>query len=134
MSTYLRAIYRIEARADGPSRARQIVERELSGALDEPTLEEVKLLVSELVTNGIRHGGPSAENLITLELALNGKLRCSVSDRGPGFIAGARRRTTGGWGLALVEQLATRWGVTRSPEGTHVWFESGRHADLPASA
>jgi anti-sigma regulatory factor (Ser/Thr protein kinase) len=31
--------------------------------------------------------------------------------------------SSGGWGLFLVDQIADRWGVRRTPTGTCVWFE-----------
>ena len=30
---------------------------------------------------------------------------------------------SGGWGLFLVDRIADRWGVRRTPSGTSVWFE-----------
>jgi anti-sigma regulatory factor (Ser/Thr protein kinase) len=121
-------MHRIDAGPDGPARARQIVERELSSALPVAALEDIKLMVSELVTNSVRHGCTEPGSVITLEIVLEGKLRCTVLDRGPGLV-GARSEPSGGWGLKLVDLLASRWGFTRSREGTRVWFETalGKH-------
>jgi anti-sigma regulatory factor (Ser/Thr protein kinase) len=124
MDPYLRAIYRIEARTDGPARARRIVSDELSSKVAPERLDELKLMVSELVTNGIRHGG--SEEPITLDLRLNGRVRCAVTDYGPGpaarelFSAAAQA----GWGLKLVERLAARWGMIRARGTTQIWFET----------
>jgi anti-sigma regulatory factor (Ser/Thr protein kinase) len=123
MPTYVRAIYRLDAGVDGPRKARRIVEQELREELPKPALEDVKLLVSELVTNGIRHGSRGGADMITLELVINGKVRCTVSDRGPGFSRGRGPDPEGGWGLKLVEQVAARWGLVHSENGTQVWFE-----------
>jgi anti-sigma regulatory factor (Ser/Thr protein kinase) len=122
-------MYRIDARPDGPARARQIVERELAPALPVAVVQDVKLMVSELVTNSICHGCTTPGGVVTLEIVVNGKLRCTVLDRGPGVVAG-QAGPTGGWGWTLVERLALRWGFTRSQEGTHVWFETavGAHS------
>jgi hypothetical protein len=59
-----------------------------------------------------------------LELLVNGHVRCGVLDHGPGFAArGHQGSAGGGFGLMIVEQLADRWGMERSPERTEVWFE-----------
>jgi anti-sigma regulatory factor (Ser/Thr protein kinase) len=122
MNSYLRAIYRIEARTDSPARARRIVARELGSALAPERLEDVKLLVSELVTNGVRHA--NGRGPITLDLRINGNVRCAVTDHGPGPATREDLTGHGGWGLKLVERLASRWGLTRSREATQVWFET----------
>ena len=125
MTTYRRAIYRIEARVDGPVRARRFVERELEHDISAAVVEDVKLLVSELVTNGIRHGSSHPRDVITIELIVDGTIQCAVSDRGRGFAA-ARAAPSGpesGWGLGLVEQIAETWGLNHSPTETRVWFE-----------
>lgn len=81
------------------------------------------LLVSELVTNAVLHGGDDGELVIE---ARAGCLRCSVHDSGGGQ---PRRRHAGphdlsGRGLAIVETLAPRWGVDPRPgSGKIVWFE-----------
>src|SRR5438105_13656058 len=120
--SYLRAIYRIEARTDSPARARRIVTRELGGMVAPERLDEVKLLVSELVTNGVVHG--QGCGTITLDLRVNGKICCAVTDHGPGPAAREEFTGHGGWGLKLVERLAARWGLTRSSETTPVWVET----------
>ncbi|MBV9003651.1 MAG: ATP-binding protein [Solirubrobacterales bacterium] len=127
MQPRLRALYRISARADGPARAREIVTSELSARVGRSTLDEVKLLVSELVTNSILHGQAGGDGTIVLDLDVNSEIRCAVLDHGSGFAAHAERAAEGGgWGLRLVELLAHRWGVTRTAEGTCVWFETAR--------
>ncbi len=86
-------------------------------------LEDVKLMVSELVTNGIVHGARGDDAPVILDLRVNGEIRCSVLDQGPGFATQARKDARGGWGLRLVEQLSDRWGMECSPRRTEVWFE-----------
>lgn len=91
-------------------------------------LDDVYLLVSELVTNGVRHGGAGEDDLLDLAVLRHGdRLRVEVTDWGPGFDGRARPRNradqTGGWGLYLVERLAERWGVQRDAGATTVWFE-----------
>ena len=91
-------------------------------------LDDIALLVSELVTNSVRHGGAGADDRLELSALREGeRLRVEVTAWGPGFARDARpRRPTdevGGWGLVLVERLADRWGVERDGDATVVWFE-----------
>lgn len=86
--------------------------------------EDARLLVSELVTNSVRHAGQPAGAPVHLRaVAVDGVVRVEVHDEGRGPV---RRRDpdalTGGVGLSLVDRLAARWGVTHEPS-TRVWFE-----------
>ena len=110
------------------SEARHSLDR-LDGALPEEQLNELRLLVTELVTNSVRHG-VQADGWIELEVEIFANaVRVVVSDTGPGFDAKAAPRPhgdrPGGWGLCLVDQLADRWGVERGGH-TSVWFEVDR--------
>ena len=134
MNPPVRALYKIDARPDGPAHARRIVVRECSRRVSEQTLEDFELLVSELVTNRILHGEPGADNTVLLDLRINSTLCCAVSDHGSG--AGRRddrlstamqRDRCGGRppGLRLVNRLADRWGTHRTRTGgTRVWCET----------
>jgi two-component sensor histidine kinase len=124
MNSRVRVLYRIDACADGPARARRAVRTECSARVPGRTLENLLLLVSELVTNGIVHGRDNHAGSIILDLRLNSTLRFAVVDPGPGFATRAALDQDGGWGLRLVERLADRWGVQRTREGTRVWFET----------
>jgi integral membrane sensor domain MASE1/anti-sigma regulatory factor (Ser/Thr protein kinase) len=88
---------------------------------------DLRLLVTELVTNSVRHADLSPEGMIHLRVALSaGVLRVEVSDLGVGFERRSPRPRldgTGGWGLYIAEQLANRWGVEREGERTKVWLE-----------
>lgn len=108
-----------------PASARRAVE-EFAGAIDPDLVPDVKLLVSELITNSVKYGG---EGEVHLQMQSDGPdhIRVEVVDQGSGFIPVARDRPAtdvGGWGLHLVETLADRWGVHEG--STHVWFEIGR--------
>lgn len=84
--------------------------------------EDVGLMVSELVTNALRHGsGP-----ITLRMDPKpDSLRIEVSDEGHGtVIVDPAPGAGGGWGLRLVDLLADRWGVEEG--STRVWFSCRR--------
>jgi anti-sigma regulatory factor (Ser/Thr protein kinase) len=101
----------------------------LEGAVDERELNELRLLVTELLTNSVRHGGPEQEwIMLDVEIYANA-VRCVVTDRGPGFQPTPTPQPhldrPGGWGLCLVDHLADRWGVERH-QGTSVWFEVDR--------
>jgi anti-sigma regulatory factor (Ser/Thr protein kinase) len=99
----------------------------LKGDLDPPLLENLRLLVTELVTNSVRHTG--APTVVLKVLVGNQVVLTEVSDAGPGFDpgdAGSPGPDHTGWGLFLVERLAERWGVTRNGTGTKVWFELRR--------
>jgi anti-sigma regulatory factor (Ser/Thr protein kinase) len=90
-------------------------------------MNDVRLLVSELVTNSVRHSeGASTGAPVTLEVAVSdGTLRVEVTDRGRGFEPQPRepgQSKASGWGLYLVDHLADRWGVMRN-HITRVWFE-----------
>lgn len=88
-------------------------------------IEDVRLLVSELATNSLVHGGVRDEGEFTLAIETNGVIRVEVIDHGPGFDPSSRRGQpdVGGFGLRLVDRIAVRWGVVRAREGTRVWFE-----------
>jgi anti-sigma regulatory factor (Ser/Thr protein kinase) len=94
---------------------------------------DVRLLVSELVTNAVRHANLAAGDVILLVVEVGDRLlRVEVHDPGGGFIPTAPSpdpARPSGWGLYLVAELADRWGVD-SDERTLVWFE----LDRPAAA
>jgi anti-sigma regulatory factor (Ser/Thr protein kinase) len=98
----------------------------LRGRVSGPALEDARLLLSELVTNSVRHAGLDEEQRIEVAARVaNGVLRVEVRDEGPGFVETSRERqasSDSGWGLYLVSRLADRWGVQRG-SATLVWFE-----------
>jgi anti-sigma regulatory factor (Ser/Thr protein kinase) len=107
--------------ARAPGLARRAL-RDLQDEVDPDRLSDVRLLVSELVTNGVKYGGNGPVRL-NVSTAGN-RLRAEIVDQGVGFVPKRRDRgldDVGGWGLHLVEALTDRWG-TRSGS-THVWFE-----------
>jgi anti-sigma regulatory factor (Ser/Thr protein kinase) len=96
---------------------------ELSGSVDPAVLPDVRLLVSELVSNSVKYGG---DGPVRLEVDASGPtLRAEIIDQGAGFTPVERDREdldkVGGWGLHLTEQLTSRWGTYEG--STHVWFE-----------
>ena len=108
-----------------PSLARRALEG-LDGEL-EGVREPVKLLVSEAVTNSVKHAGLEHGQKIELEVwAGRSKVRVNVTDYGRGFNPEARaeRGPRGGFGLFLVDELADRWGF--EPGESRLWFEIDR--------
>ena len=97
----------------------------LSRRLGETTFEELQLLVTELVTNAVRHAGLRRDQRIRLQVQLaNGTVRAEVREPGRGFEPPLPPTPGegGGWGLFLVDRLASRWNVKKDGETT-VWFE-----------
>ena len=103
----------------------------LEGAMPKDQLDVLKLLITELLTNSIRHGTQDEnQGRISLDVEIyTNSVRVAVTDPGPGFEAPdapvPHPDRPGGWGLCLVDRLATRWGVARERE-TRVWFEMDR--------
>jgi anti-sigma regulatory factor (Ser/Thr protein kinase) len=98
--------------------------RELvSHGLEDELEHTITLLVTEIVANSVRHAGASADIHVGATLE-PGYARVEVLDAGPGFDPEIRHDTDG-FGLRLVDKLATRWGVERG-QGTLVWFEVDR--------
>src|SRR3954452_6868149 len=98
---------------------------DLESRLDTSVAFDVRLLVSELVTNSVQHASVAAEDSIVLEVAIGEeRVRVTVRDEGPGFEPPASpppEDADAGWGLFLVEQLADSWGG--GDGGNGVWFE-----------
>jgi anti-sigma regulatory factor (Ser/Thr protein kinase) len=95
---------------------------DLEGNLDSAVLPDVRLLVSELITNSVKYGG---EGPVRLEVqASDESVRAEIIDQGVGFTPKVRDDDldrVGGWGLHLTEHLTSRWGTYEG--STHVWFE-----------
>jgi two-component sensor histidine kinase len=124
MDSRVRTLYKITAQPEGPAQARRIIAEELATVLPPNELDDVKLMVSELVTNGIVHGRHESDEIpVMLDVCVNGEIRCAVLDHGQGFADRVCEDESGGWGLRLIEQLSDRWGMRCSPRRTEVWFE-----------
>jgi anti-sigma regulatory factor (Ser/Thr protein kinase) len=113
-----------EPALDTPALARHQLEGWLPETLHDSHRGALRLLVSELVTNSVRHVTGSKQ---PVELAVrigSRMIRVEVRDGGSGFEPGKPepRGADGGFGLYLVERMASRWGVD-TRDGTRVWFE-----------
>jgi anti-sigma regulatory factor (Ser/Thr protein kinase) len=105
--------------------ARAEVTERLAASLGQQVLDDVRLLVTELITNALRHGALIPGDRVSVKASVDhGVVRLEVTD--PGRDGDVAMRDPGprggGYGLFLVEQLARRWGVDRR-EGTTVWCE-----------
>jgi anti-sigma regulatory factor (Ser/Thr protein kinase) len=115
----------LDAGAESAGKARRAVAA-LRSDLDPPLVESLRLLLTELITNAVRHAGSGVDILVQVSRSA---VRVEVADTGGGFDANEQisgNGSGGGWGLYLVERLADRWGVTRNGTGTTVWFELER--------
>jgi anti-sigma regulatory factor (Ser/Thr protein kinase) len=88
-------------------------------------VEDARVLATELVKNAFDHASGS-----TIEVKVSFQpgrpLRIEVRDTGPGFEPSTppspAQDHESGWGLYLVDRLASRWGVEQGSDGC-VWAE-----------
>ena len=121
---------RLGSGPDAAAEARQAIS-ELRADLDAPLMETLRLLVTELVTNSVRHTECDA---LTLKIAVGrSAVLTEVADEGPAFdlepyeVETVEEHDPGfGWGLFLVQRLSKDWGVKEDGGSKRVWFELGR--------
>jgi anti-sigma regulatory factor (Ser/Thr protein kinase) len=109
--------------------ARRLVGETLGAACPSRLVDDVRLLVTEVVSNAIVHGGKHAVALVDLNVQeLSDRVRVEVTDDGDGFDPGSIKRESddSGFGLSFVEQLSRRWGVSHRNGSFVVWFEVDR--------
>ena len=105
--------------------ARTKVTERLSRRIPLDALEDVRLLVTELITNAVRHGAVRPGDNLSVKAQVSGEtVRIEVRDPGRDGEVKPRRPGPlgGGYGLYLVDRLARRWGVDHNDE-TVVWCE-----------
>ena len=114
---------RLKPDANSPAEARRSLDA-LRPGMNDLLVDDAVLLVSEIVSNSVRHANLDETDAIEVRVRGSGsKLWVDVVDPGPGFDPERRpSEHEGGWGLRLLDRLATRWGVERN-EVTKVWFE-----------
>ncbi|MFI8221268.1 ATP-binding protein [Streptomyces sp. NPDC085932] len=105
--------------------------------------DDLRLVVSELVSNAVTHGRPPvmmriqhtpwslALNTVRVEVIDTGRMPPAATtellEAGPDDVLDAAHAVhperEGGRGLFLIDQLATSWGITGCSSGTLVWCE-----------
>jgi anti-sigma regulatory factor (Ser/Thr protein kinase) len=113
----------LENNFSSPRLAREIARRFLgSRGLEDDLQSTTALLVGELVTNAVVHGGD--EIRLRMECA-QGMLRVEVSDTNAALPTVVERGETNdsGRGLFFVSALAEDWGMTPFAGGKVAWFE-----------
>jgi anti-sigma regulatory factor (Ser/Thr protein kinase) len=102
--------------------ARRFVDETLGGWGCDAYVDAARLLVSELVTNAVLHARTDIALVVRL---LRTGVRVEVHDGSPSapVVRHYDDEAMTGRGLALVDELARRWGVDREPGGKSVWFE-----------
>ena len=118
--------YRLPYDARAPAQARSRLDDELTSVLSPPRMEDSRLMVTELVSNAIRHAVPEPDGSITLEIQREpGVVRVVVRDGGahmdldePAF----HTQSDGHYGLFVVDSMADRWGFSIDGD-KGIWFE-----------
>lgn len=123
---------RLRPEPTAPGLARAAIAVAASG-LPAVTVADAELLTSEVVSNAVRHARLDPLQEIVVRIVADGYVRVEVADPGPPFDADRHEPSTdsSGWGLLLLDAIASSWGVELEGSGKSVWFEVG---GLAASA
>ena len=116
--------------SNAPGAARMVVAHCLAGLVSQQVLLDAQLLVSEVVTNSLRHGALSEGDTVLVRVYVAAdSVRLEIVNPGTAGAVTTRQPNQqprgGGFGLDLVDRLTASWGVRRNG-GTNVWFEMGR--------
>jgi anti-sigma regulatory factor (Ser/Thr protein kinase) len=124
-SSTLRATVDLPPVARSAAAARRLLAQLLEAWAAESYRDDATLLVSELVSNVVRH--VAGQVAMRVEVALSGAdLRVAVIDSSPVQPATAVPGPLGGHGMGLIAALADRWGSEEHDSGgKRVWFELG---------
>lgn len=115
------AVMTLPPHARSAADARRFVERTLHGWRCPDAVDDTRLLVSELVSNAVRHAGTPVRLTLRLD---DGRVRVEVSDGAAGTPRPrlAEADSEAGRGMFLMDQLARDWGVRPERRGKTVWF------------
>ena len=116
-----RVEFTIDSSPEAPALARTRLDA-LIGELPRHLLHDLRVVISELVTNAVKFG-PDGDVEVEVEVGPDWEIRGEVRDRGEG---GARVLTNstmgeGGLGLQIVDTICSQWG--NKPGTGIVWFE-----------
>ena len=111
----------LEPGPEAGHQARAEIRDRLRDRVDDGLLVDFQVIVSELVTNSLRYG-PGETIEVEIAVTEDGSITGEVEDHGRGEIAMREIADEGGgFGLRIVDALASRWGVCEG--SSHVWFE-----------
>lgn len=106
---------------------RHLVSDLVAAGIFETAISDAAIVVSELLSNALRHARPLPGALIRVCWQLeDGTIRVSVQDGGGTTepeLGTLSRSTTNGRGLRIVDRLSRHWGTDHNDEGTTVWAE-----------
>ena len=113
---------------EAPAAARRVVGDWIGETLSTSSRDDALMLVSELVSNAVRHGGAGPIERIEVHFAVDsGGATFEVCDVGPGFmppVSPVACPEGGGFGLVLIESMSRSWGAhLHAGAGTCVWFD-----------
>ena len=118
----------LPATPEAPLLARAALNDALPARALGPRRDHARLVLSELVTNAVKHGNERGRDVIRIVIEAEGEsLRVEVEqpaatpDLQPAE-APLEPQDLGGLGLYIVDELADDWGTEPGPPG-HVWFE-----------
>lgn len=114
---------RLAADAQAPRVARQRISEVLQGCGVE-TRQNAELLISELVTNAVRHG-PSIGEIDIRVVSFEDSMEIAVSDVGRGFDP-ISPPSSDGYGLSIIKTLSQEWGVVDNEREFRVWCRVSR--------
>jgi anti-sigma regulatory factor (Ser/Thr protein kinase) len=130
-----RQTFRVAPEPHSVPRARERVIELAEPFVSAPRIADLRLVISEVLTNAVRHGGRG--DMLVAVTPKEGYLCVQVTDTGDGFAPRPRAfepdDDDGGFGLFLVERLTRRWGLTRENSNTRVWFEFDFSAEAVAA-
>jgi hypothetical protein len=104
------------------SSVRRAIAQWLADAVPTATIETAQLVITELLTNALEHGGGAADPSVEIRA---GSVHIAVGDG----VSGAPRSgvsaatSTNGKGLLIVDRVSMRWGIEPTANGKIVWSE-----------
>jgi anti-sigma regulatory factor (Ser/Thr protein kinase) len=130
-----RAEVRLPAEPIAPALARAAL-RSTASCLPKPVVHDLSLLVTEVVTNAVRHGTRGPVDDVIVRIVADDSVRVEVVDPGRPFDPPPSPErfddAPSGWELFLLDRLATDWGVEAEGVGKKVWFEIDVGTEPPA--